>query len=125
MLGYIKPEEPPEREEKKTVSKLEVLRGSVQRAKEIQRQIVPSGMTYGEYTAYLKGRRQQLKRKHRGYVMARHEKKGYIVWEEPTEIKQYLCKYIIQTSKERYQTGQRQTNSCTWDREYNGTYILC
>ena len=59
----IKPEEPPKREEKKTVSKLEVLRGSVQRAKEIQRQIVPPGMTYGEYMAYLKGRRQQLEEK--------------------------------------------------------------
>lgn len=62
----IKPEEPPEREEKKTVSKLEVLRGSVQRAEEIQRQIVPSGMTYGEYTAYLKGRRQQLEEETQG-----------------------------------------------------------
>lgn len=62
----IKPEEPPEREEKKTVSKLEVLRGSVQREKEMQRQIVPPGMTYGEYMAYLKGRRQQLQEKTQG-----------------------------------------------------------
>lgn len=62
----IKPEEPPKREEKKAVSKLEVLRGSVQRAKEVQRQIVPPGMTYGEYMAYLKGRRQQLEEKEQG-----------------------------------------------------------
>lgn len=59
----IKPEEPPKREEKKTVSKLEVLTGSAQRAKEMQRQIVPPGMTYGEYMAYLKSRRQQLEEK--------------------------------------------------------------
>ena len=56
----IKPEEPPKREEKKTLSKAAVLRESVQRAKEIQNRIVPPGMTYGEYMEYLKGRRQQL-----------------------------------------------------------------
>lgn len=44
----IKPEEPPKREEKK-VSKAAVLSESIQRAKEIQKRIVPQGMTYGEY----------------------------------------------------------------------------
>ena len=61
----IKPEEPPKREEKK-VSKAAVLRESIQRAREIQRQIVPPGMTYGEYMEYLKGRRQQLEEKKQG-----------------------------------------------------------
>lgn len=59
----IKPEEPQEKEEKTTASKLEVLMGSAQRAGEIQRQIIPPGMTYGEYMEYLKGRRQQLEEK--------------------------------------------------------------
>lgn len=59
----IKPEEPPKREEKKAVSKAAVLRGSIQRAREIQKQIVPPGMTYGEYLEYLKERRQQLEEK--------------------------------------------------------------
>ena len=57
----IKPEEPPKREEKK-VSKAAVLGKSIQRAKELQNQIVPPGMTYGEYMAYLKEKRQQLKK---------------------------------------------------------------
>lgn len=58
----IKPEEPPKREEKK-VSKAAVLRESIQRAREIQKQIVPPGMTYGDYIAYLKEKRQQLEDK--------------------------------------------------------------
>lgn len=62
----IKPEEPPKREEKKKVSRAAVLRESIQRAKEMQRQIVPQGMTYGEYMAYLKGKRQQLEDKKQG-----------------------------------------------------------
>lgn len=61
----IKPEEPPKREEKK-VSKAAVLGESIQRAREIQKQIVPPGMTYGEYMAYLKSRRQQLEEKKQG-----------------------------------------------------------
>lgn len=43
-----------------------VLRESVQRAREIQRQIVSPGMTYGEYMEYLKGGRQQLEEKKQG-----------------------------------------------------------
>lgn len=62
----IKPEEPPKREEKKTVSKAAVLRESVQRARKIQHQIVPPGMTYGEYMEYLKEKRQQLEEKKQG-----------------------------------------------------------
>lgn len=61
----IKPEEPPKREEKK-VSKAAVLSESIQRVKEIQKRIVPQGMTYGEYMAYLKERRQQLEEKKQG-----------------------------------------------------------
>lgn len=61
----IKPEEPPKREEKK-VSKAAVLSESIQRAKEIQKRIVPQGMAYGEYMAYLKDRRQQLEEKKQG-----------------------------------------------------------
>lgn len=57
----IKPEEPPKREERK-VSKAAVLSESIQRAKEIQKRIVPQGMAYGEYMAYLKDRRQQLEK---------------------------------------------------------------
>lgn len=67
----IKPEEPPKREEKKTLSRAAVLGKSIQRAKELQKQIVPKGMTYGEYMAYLKEKRQQLEEKkrisHKGY----------------------------------------------------------
>lgn len=55
----IKPEE-------KKISKAAVLRESIQRAREIQKQIVPPGMTYGEYMEYLKGRRQQLEEKKQG-----------------------------------------------------------
>lgn len=61
----IKPEEPPKREEKK-VSKAAVLMESVQRTREIQRQIVPPGMTYGEYTEYLQSRWLQLEEKKQG-----------------------------------------------------------
>ena len=61
----IKPEESPKREEKK-VSKAAVLSESIQRAKEIQKRIVPQGMTYGEYMAYLKERRKQLEEKKQG-----------------------------------------------------------
>lgn len=59
----IKPEEPPKREEEKKVSKAAVLGESIQRAREIQKQIVPLGMTYGEYMEYLKGKRKQLREK--------------------------------------------------------------
>lgn len=62
----IEPEEPPKKEEKKTVSKAAVLKESVQRAQKIQKQIVPAGMTYGEYMAYLEGRRQKLEEKKQG-----------------------------------------------------------
>lgn len=61
----IKPEEPPKREGRK-VSKAAVLSESIQRAKEIQERIVPQGMTYGEYMAYLKEKRQQLEEKKQG-----------------------------------------------------------
>lgn len=59
----IKPEEPQKAAERETVSKAAVLRESIQRAKEIQKRVVPPGMTYGEYMAYLKERRQQLEEK--------------------------------------------------------------
>jgi len=39
---------------------------SVQRTREIQRQIVPPGMTYGEYTEYLQSRWLQLEEKKQG-----------------------------------------------------------
>jgi len=80
----IKPEEPPKVEERKTVSRAAVLRESIQRAKGIQNQIVPPDMTYGEYVAYLKGRRQQLEEKKQGVQI---ENTGYVVWNEPKEIK--------------------------------------
>ena len=62
----IRPEEPPKREEKKTVSRAAVLGKSIQRARELQNHIVPPGRTYGEYRAYLKEKRQQLEEKKQG-----------------------------------------------------------
>lgn len=60
----IKPEEPP-KEEPKTEPKnvAAVLSQSIQQAKDIQKRIVPPGMSYGEYMDYLKGKRQQLEEK--------------------------------------------------------------
>lgn len=55
--------EPPKQEAPKKVSKATVLRESVQQAQEIQKKIVPQGMTYGEYMQYLKEKRQQLEEK--------------------------------------------------------------
>lgn len=62
----IKPEKPPKKEEKKKVSKAAVLGKSIQRARAIQEQIVPKGMTYGEYMDYLKEKRHQLEEKKQG-----------------------------------------------------------
>lgn len=59
----IEPETPPKQEEPKRVSKAEVLRERVQQAKEIEKRIVPQGMTYGEYLQNLKEKRQQLEAK--------------------------------------------------------------
>lgn len=59
----IEPIEPPKQEEPKGVSKAAVLSQKVKRAKETERRIVPQGMTYGEYMAYLKEKRQQLEEK--------------------------------------------------------------
>lgn len=59
----IKPETPPKREEPKKISKAEVLREKVQQAKEMEKRIVPQGMTYGEYLQNLKEKRQQLEEK--------------------------------------------------------------
>lgn len=58
----IKPEEQ-KREEKKTVSKATVLSQKAKQAREAQRRITPTGMTYGEYMEYLKGKRRQLEEK--------------------------------------------------------------
>lgn len=55
--------EPPKQEEPKRVSKAAVLSERVQQAREAERRIVPQGMTYGEYMAYLKEKRQQLEEK--------------------------------------------------------------
>ena len=62
--------EPPKKEEPKRVSKAAVLKNKVQQAHEIQKKIVPQGMTYGEYMAYLKEKRQQLEEKK---VVARNQ----------------------------------------------------
>ena len=51
------------REEKKTVSKAAVLSQKAKQAREAQKRITPTGMTYGEYMEYLKDKRQQLEEK--------------------------------------------------------------
>lgn len=61
-LGAVA-EEPPKEEPVKRVSKAAVLSERVQRAKELEKKIVPPGMTYGEYMEYLKEKRQQMETK--------------------------------------------------------------
>lgn len=55
--------EPPKQEEPKRVSKAAVLSQRVQQAREMEKRIVPQGMTYGEYMEYLKEKHQQLELK--------------------------------------------------------------
>ena len=60
----IQAETPPQaKEESKRESKATVLSRKVRQAQEIQKRIVPPGMTYGEYMEYLKGKRQELEEK--------------------------------------------------------------
>ena len=54
---------PPQKEEEKALSKVAILMGSVQKAKEIEKKILPQGVTCGEYMAYLKEKCQQLEQK--------------------------------------------------------------
>lgn len=61
-LGIVAAE-PPKQEEPKRVSKAAVLSQKAKQAREQQKKITPPGMTYGEYLAYLKEKRQELEDK--------------------------------------------------------------
>lgn len=60
----IKPKEPPEKEQR-AVSQAAAVWECIQRAKAVQKRIVPRGKTYGEYQDYLKEKWRQLFEKNR------------------------------------------------------------
>ncbi len=60
-LGVVAEELQREEPKKETVAA--VMSRKIQRVKELEKKIVPQGMTYGQYTGYLKDKKQQLEAK--------------------------------------------------------------